>query len=105
MPTLRDHTKNALSASEPSDAEAKEDLDRVLRRARRERPARLWRLAVVPAVAAAAVALWLAVGRKTEPVARTAPPPPPGGIHLYLRASGEPEDRAMTLDLDTQGAP
>lgn len=105
MPTLREHTKEALAATEPGEREAKEDLDGILRRARRERPARAWKLAVIPALAAAAVAVWIAAGRRDAPVARTTPPPPPGAIHLYLRASGEPEDRAMTLDLDTQGAP
>ncbi len=100
MPTLRDRTREALSSTEPDAREGAEELDQILRRSRAERPLG-WKLAFVPAVAvAAAVVVWIAVGRQPTPVARTTPP---SGIHLYLRSSGEPESRALSLDLATHG--
>ncbi|MBL8606303.1 MAG: hypothetical protein JNL38_03240 [Myxococcales bacterium] len=101
MPTLRDHTREALSSTEPGPREGREELDQILRRSRAERPLG-WKLALVPAVAvAAAVVVWIAIGRRPAPVARTTPPP--AGIHLYVRSSGEPESSALSLDLATQG--
>jgi hypothetical protein len=50
--------------------------------------------------------------RSESPVALPAPPssnepndPKPlgGGVHLYLRVAGEPEDRAIALDLTSKG--
>ena len=92
MPTLRDHVKDTLSRTEPDERQARADLQAVMRKAKK--PSRAW--LVVPVFAAAAIAVWIVALQKK-------PPPQEArrdGIHLYLRASGEPEGNAITLDLE-----
>jgi len=99
MPTLREHTRDALAASEPDGREARELLDEIRRRARRRRVSPVW---VVPPVLATVAVFVLVVGRRPPtPPERGAPAP--RGVHLYLRASNEPEAHAMQLDLETRG--
>ena len=95
MPTLRDAFRRALAAHDPDEVAARRDLDRVLAR---RRNVHTW----VPALAAAAIFAGLYFAT------RPAPPPPrvtslPHGVRVYVRASGEPESRALVLDLDTKG--
>lgn len=107
MPTLRDHVRDALDAHQPSPEEARRDLEELSRKLSR-RGAPRWPLALVPALAVAALVAFL-LGRRGEaprlaeraiaPVAA----PAPRGVHLYLRASDEPESRALRLDLVAQG--
>jgi hypothetical protein len=109
MPTLRDHTKEALKATEPTDQEAASDLRQVLRRAEKKPVAKAW--FYVPALAAAAAATYFVMFRPQEPVAKRPLPPAASaepvqtartnGMHLYLRSSREPEALAIRLDLDT----
>jgi hypothetical protein len=99
MPTLREHTRDALAASEPDDREGGELLAEIRRRASRRRVSPGW---VLPPVLAAVAVLVLVVGRRPpHPPERGAPAP--HGVHLYLRASNEPEVHAMHLDLETRG--
>lgn len=91
MPTLRDHVKETLARTEPDERQARADLQAVMRKAKK--PTRLWLL--VPVFAAAAAAIWFfTLPKKPTTQARR------DGIHLYLRASGEPEGNAITLDLE-----
>ena len=108
MPTLRDRIRDALSRRELSDREARGDLDAILAQARRKKSA-TWSLALVPAFATVAVIAYLVVFRNQQ-----GPPPAPlvadrsespSAVHLYLHVTGEPEDRAVSLDLDTKGDP
>lgn len=112
MPTLRDRVRETLSATEPNEREARADLDAVLSGSRR-RTRRAWVFVLAPALATAAIVLYLAVPRG-NPSATLAPAPsaastqkPPQlaarGVHLYLRVIGEPEDRAIAIDLDSKG--
>lgn len=99
MTTLRERVKEALAAHEPDARDARSDLDAVLARSGRRRP--WWPWLAVPAVAAVAVVV----------VARRPPPAPPpvaarsgedDGVHLYLHVHGEPEGRALALDVQTR---
>jgi hypothetical protein len=99
MPTLRDHTRTALAASEPDDREARELLDAIRRRARRRRVSPAW--LVPPALAAMAAFAFFVGARPPRAPERVAPSP--RGVHLYLRASNETEAHAIHLDLETRG--
>jgi len=110
MTTLRERVKSALSAREPSQGEAAADLDAILARAR-SRP-RLGKLAYASILAAAAaifLVAWLAVPRPTPVAGVPSPPststasPATAGVHLYLHVTGEPEDRALAIDLTSKG--
>lgn len=104
MPTLRDRVREALSKREPTELEARDDLDAILARSRGghgKRVRRTWPLLAAPALAAALLTLYLAYPRR-EPLTMPAPTAT-RGVHLYLHVTGEPADRAMTLDLDSKG--
>lgn len=102
MSELRDHTRRALSGTEPSPEEAARALDVALGRTqpRRGRPRPL---AVGLGVAAMALAFVL-FGRRTTSLSPAAPVASRSGVHLYVRSAGEPEALALRLDLDNQGA-
>jgi hypothetical protein len=111
MPTLRDHTKDTLSATEPDDREAAQSLGSVLSRARADNARRTpaaWLLA--PAFVAACALLYVVVfrhdgSRANDQTVSKPPALPDRGLHLYLRRAGEPDALALRLDLDTPGAP
>ncbi|MBS2015481.1 MAG: hypothetical protein JST00_21515 [Deltaproteobacteria bacterium] len=111
MPTLRDHVKKTLSTSEPDDREAAQAFGSLLSRARAESARRgPTRWLLVPAFAAACAVLYLFVFRHdgSPSNGRTfskTPPLPDHGLHLYLRAAGEPDALALRLDLDNAGEP
>lgn len=97
MRTLRDHTRDALAASEPDDREGRELLDEIHRRARRRRVSPAW---LIPPALAAVAAFVLIVGARPP---RAPDRGTPRGVHLYLRVSGETEAHAIHLDLETRG--
>ncbi len=99
MPTLRDRVRATLSAREPSDGDAAADLEAVLARSKKGK--RVWQLVVAPALAAAAIVLYLAFPRHDSP----APPvvAQARGVPPYLHVTGEPENQAIALDLDSKG--
>lgn len=108
MPTLRDHTKEALSATEPTEQEAQEALRAVIEQAHANKPSRSPGWLMVPAFAGVAVVVYLVAFRptpkateqtQTEQTARRTN----HGVHLYLRSTHEPEAYALSLDLNTQG--
>lgn len=110
MPTLRESLRQALTAAEPTNEEAAADLRAVLYRARQRARRRTLGFVLVPALAAASIATYFAVGNHDANPNLTAVSPAPSphvaadlGVFLYLRADGEPEDRAMTLNLVVQG--
>lgn len=71
-----------------------------LRERERDRSRNL-RFVLVAVLAAACVGAYLAFGKHDRQGA--ARPPSERGVHLYLRAAGEPAERATTLDLTSQG--
>lgn len=102
MPTLRDRVRETLSAREPSHHEAAGALEAILSRSRRRR--RMWPLVVAPALAAAIVGLYLALPRREPQIAvGNHSAQSARGVHLYLHVTGEPNERALTLDLDSKG--
>jgi hypothetical protein len=103
MSTLHDRVRGALASADPTEGRAKEDLDAVLRRAQKGRgPSRARALVVVPALAGAALAAYVAHAARVHSPAPTASPAD-RGVHLYLRETSEPEDRAFAIDLIAQG--
>jgi hypothetical protein len=99
MPTLRDRVRETLSATEPSDKEAARDLAKVLARGKK-RP--IWPLIAAPALAAAVLALYLFYPRGVPAPALPAATAS-RGVHLYVHITGEPENQATLLDLDSKG--
>jgi hypothetical protein len=104
MPTLRERVREALSASEPGEREAARELETILERAKsgKRRPGLSWPLLLAPVLVAAALFFFLLFPRHA-PVAPVAPVAAKSGVHLYLGVTGEPADRAITLDLDSKG--
>ena len=103
MPTLRDHTKEALSATEPRDQEAQEALRAVLDKAQAKKSPRSAGWLVVPVFAGAALVVYLVAFRPVPAVPEQTARKPNHGVHLYVRSTHEPEAYALSLDLDTQG--
>ena len=99
MPTLRDRVRETLSAREPSERNAAADLETVLARSKKGR--RVWPLVLAPALAAAALVLYLVSSRHDAPAPQVVAQA--RGVHLYLHVTGEPENQAIALDLDSKG--
>ena len=106
MPNLRDHVRETLSAREPSDREARADLQAILDPSAR-RGRRVWPYVVAPALAAVAV-IALVIGglHEIRPIVdprATAHADAPEALQLYLRVDGEPAERALALELTVKG--
>lgn len=101
MPTLRDHTKKALAETEPDDAEAKKALEAATEAAP---PQRRLAPALIYAAAAAALVFVLFFRKGFHPDTQPIAAPQAKGVHLYLKAAGEPDSKAMRFDFDTIGA-
>jgi hypothetical protein len=98
MPDLREHVRKTLARTEPSEREARTDLQAVL--ARRRSPRRY----LYPAFAGAALAAVLLLILTRRPPKPIVPPPTPvAGVHLYLRVEGEPPEKALAFDLTPTG--
>lgn len=95
---LKQRVRAALARTEPTDAEAKADLERVLTRARKPgRPP--WLIAAYAITAIALIALGVRQWRPRPPP----PQPSAEGVHIYIHVVGEPEDQALALDLSVRG--
>ncbi len=103
MPTLRDHVKEALRAGEPDAPEAKRDLDLILARSRRKPRMRALVVLATTPVAAAAVVASVLVLRHPPGEPQRKPSARASGVHVYVRASNEPEASAIRLDLELEG--
>jgi hypothetical protein len=103
MRTLREHTKDALSATEPTDKEAQAALQAILAPSHKKRLSRSWLFA--PALATAALIVYLVAFPRSPAGVDRSMAKPNGGVHLYLRSNHEPEAFALSLDLDTKGEP
>jgi hypothetical protein len=99
---LKTLAKETFDARAPHEAEAQRELRRIVERValRRARSSRLWLLA--PSLALA-VGIFLVVRHRHEIPDGTPMPSSRGGIHLYVHKQGEPEERALRLDLELQG--
>jgi hypothetical protein len=103
MSTLRDRVRDALASADSTENEARADLAAVLHRARRREVApRAWAIVLVPAVTGAAFAVYFAFASRARPPAPAASERD-RGVHLYVRETSEPEDRALAIDLIAQG--
>lgn len=101
MPTLRNRVRDALASADLTENEAREDFEAVLRRTPRERVVLGARARILMlALTGAAVVAYFAVGAR---VRAPAPAARDRGVHLYVRATLEPEEHALAIDLVATG--